>query len=255
MNDHQDFAQRLAVLSQLVHTRELWVPCCTTSVECLTVPMGETGFVIKFFRGNAECARVDETEDDACDACTECATESLPDVGRDSEARHMAWRLDTPNDADLSSGPLWTCSLTWNRCPGVSIRDALLKYLQMIGQCCDECGIYDPCVSTFKQGVAEKRWCAHCAQAFIAGISVDSSCPICLGEMIRPYESICGHMFHRGCAVAWVASGQNTSCPVCRKSWQLSPEDDAYFAVRPHIPTRQALGVMPRNVALERACA
>jgi hypothetical protein len=166
-----------------------------------------------------------------------------PEKGRDRNS--MAWRLDTPNNIDIASGPIWTCPLSWNLSRNTCIRESLSKYLVMLSRRCEECGLYSPDVEAFQglPGSPSTSWCIACAASFVSGSSVDQDCGVCLAEMIRPYESVCGHMFHRRCAVEWASRG-SMSCSVCRKPWI---GEDIGFALKPYEPQGDAVSSMPRN--------
>ena len=295
-----DIMQRLAVIGQIVRNRKLWSPCASARMECLSIPMGNTGFNIKYFRDHPiDTDEGGEEHDDSIDDDTidydstdddddsdrlvntlvhiishdgaypgsphdDLPMQILTEVHQpiavleperrkpddNKTERRMAWRLDSPNNIDIACGPIWTCSLVWNPSPTDAIRDSLLNYLYMLRHYCEECGLYSPDVSTFQPAPGvEKKWCTLCTQAFIAGTSVEGTCAICMTEMVRPYESICGHMFHRGCAVHWISMKASMTCPVCRQSWDMSSQrHNATFALHVYEPTRTQIESMQRNL-------
>ena len=158
----------------------------------------------------------------------------------------MAWSLETPDNIDVACGPIWTCPLVWSMSLADAVSESVTRYLFLITRYCEECGLFNPNVSKFKlHRDVSKHWCNSCAYSYIAGISVDTECILCMKPMTRPYESICGHMFHRGCGVAWAASSANASCPICDHSWG---SDHPGFILTPFKPALHSVALMPRNV-------
>jgi len=55
-------------------------------------------------------------------------------------------------------------------------------------------------------------------------VGVDTTCIVCLEEMLLAKKLKCGHLFHLNCLRTWIE--HNVVCPACRAEIVLDPLDE-----------------------------
>jgi hypothetical protein len=233
----ENFEVRARLLEKLMKNNNGWTIISTVSDSksriqfvAKVIPLGTTGFRAQFNRSAIVSGETPETT-------TIVRTLSL------------TYQLLTPNASPFIGGDVWNDRIVNVRSynPIEAARGVLSRYLDIGSMRCSDCGMFSPDVVQNEDET--KNLCKACAGFVIAGISVTSACSICQEEMLRPFQSFCGHFFHRKCVAEYVKMG-GVECPNCRVVW-VDADSSRMHVVLPYTPLMEGkYGVreFPMNV-------